>query len=339
MDRHQQLLIRERMPRGMTLIEAVMSMAILSIILLIASQLSMSMSEVTAEETAETQVQTDLRRAMSELVFLLEESRPVALWREDQIAAKLPHLPKAPDGTYNYNGNEDLRDRGLCFTFSIPIKQVTGRLQRKPTNNSVDAGQAYYGAGDGGAATESEYIGNNNAFRMNTYTIFFVPNGKELKESDEGIDLDSNGVMTDTFIYGGLYIAQDNTAQIRQITGRIAIKKFIGLKALYPNPSDEFPGGRYEDRRGKCFFLEHESFVDNDANGPEGNGIYDPLTTGDDFDNGMDGNSNNQWDVKMIIKFYFPVVQNDPRRGKVFRLRAVETRVNYFRNSYKVKEN
>jgi len=295
----------------------------------------MSMSEVTAEETAETQVQTDLRRAMSELVFLLEESRPVALWREDQLAAKLPHLPKAPDGTYNYNGNEDFRDRGLCFTFTTPIKEVSGVLQRKKTNRPLDAGQAYYGAGDGGADDTLEYVASENAKILNTYTVFFLPNGKELKESVEGIDLDSNGVMTDVFLYGGLYLSQDNTGQIRQITGRIAIKKFIGLKALYPNPGDEFPGGRYDDRRGKCFFLEYESFTDYDANGPEGNGIYDPLVTGDEFETGQDGNGNSQWDVKMIIKFYFPIVQNDPRRGKVFRLRAVETRINYFRNSYK----
>lgn len=329
MDRSQPLLRRGQMPRGMTLIESVMSLAILSVILLIASQLSMSMSEVTAEETAETQVQTDLRRAMSELVFLLEESRPVALWREDQIAANLPHLPKAPDGTYNYNGNEDTRDRGMCFTFTLPIKEVSGKLRRKGTAriNSEDAGQAFYGAGDGGADLPDEYVAGDDVKKHNTYTVFFLPNGEVLDEAVEGKDLDANGVATDKFIYGGLFISQDNTQQIRQITGRIAIKKFVGLKALYPTAFDEFKY-RSRDRRGVCFCLEYEEYQldDND------NGIYDS-SAGDKWES--DDNKNDLWDVKMIIKFYFPNIQNDPRRGRIFRMRAVETRVNYFRNTYK----
>lgn len=329
MDHHQRVLILRRAPRGMTLIETVMSLTILSVILLIASQLSMSMSAVTAEETAETQVQTDLRRAMSELIFLLEESRPVAMWKENQISVKLPHLPTAPDGTYNYNQNEDLKDRGLCFTFSVPIKEVSGRLRRKGTTsaNKLDYGQVFYGAGDGGANLESEYVAGVN--EQNSYTVFFLPNGEVLDEAVEGIDLDSNGVSTDKFIYGGLFLSQDNTQQIRQITGRIAIKKFVGLGSLYPLLADEFPA-RFDDRRGKCFLLEYEPFVD--GGGGDANGIYDAQFN-DDFPN--DTNGNNIWDVKMIIKFYFPRVENDPRRGKVFRLRAVETRINYFRNTYK----
>lgn len=330
MDHPQRVLTHGRSQRGLTLIEAVMSMAILSIILLIASQLSMSMSEITAEETAETQVQTDLRRAMSELIFLMEESRPVAMWREDQLGAKLPHLPKAPDGTYNYNQNEDLKDRGLCFTFSVPIKQLTGQLQRKGTTsaNNIDYGQAYYGAGDGGAGLEAEYIAGT-AKESNTYTVFFLPNGQIFDEAVEKVDLDADGTMTDKFIYGGLFLSQDNTQQIRQLTGRIAIKKFIGLATLYPTAADQFPA-RNDDRRGKCFILECEPW------GPDGNdnGIYDASQT-DGWDNDTNGNS--LWDVKMIIKFYFPNVVNDPRRGKITRLRAVETRINYFRNSYKKK--
>lgn len=316
----------------MTLVEAVVSLAILSIILVAAAQLTMSMNMISTEESAETQIQTDLRRAMAELIFLIEESRPIALWREDQIAAQLPFLPKAPDGTYNYNQNEDLLDRGMVFTFSIPLKEITGRLQVKGVSyaDRFNPGEARYGAGDMGAdPVTAEYAKDNGAAQKNTYSVFFLPDGEVLDEAVEQVDMDTNGVMTDKFIYGGLFICQDNTGAIRQITGRIAIKRFVGLAGIYTNSvTDQY--NRAIDGRGKIFFLECELFKEDELEPP--NGVYD---TYNNDSMPSDPNDNSRWDVKMIIRFYCPMITNDPRRGKVSRLRAVETRINYFRNTYK----
>lgn len=326
-----------RQPRGMTLVEAVVSLAILAVILVIASQLTMSMNMISAEETAENQIQTDLRRAMSELVFLIEESRPVAMWREDQIATQLPHLPKAPDNTYNYNGNEDTKDRGLSFTYTLPLKDITGRLRTKGTTaaDKTDHGQVLYGSGDMGSGQEFyTALASNSAVidpasLKNTYTIFFRPTGEVLDEAVEGVDIDGNGLANERFIFGTLNHSDDATGVIRTITGRIAIKRFIGLATLYTAAQEM---ERSRDGRGKIFYLECEDVQEDTS--AERNGIYDNLNA----DTFTDGNQNSRWDVKMIIRFYCPMVDNDPRRGKVIRLRAVETRVNYFRNTYKQSE-
>lgn len=316
-----------RQPRGMTLIEAVVSLAILSVIMIMASQLTMSMNMVSAEETAETQIQTDLRRAMAELIFLVEESRPVAMWREDQLASKLPHLPKAPDGTYNYNQNEDLKDRGMVYTFTIPLKDINGRLLRKGTTvvNKYDHGEAVYGSGDMGSG--SEYNDGTAGSDKNTYSVFFLPNGEVLDEAVEGIDMDANGVTNERFVYGGLFISDDSTQQIRQITGRIALKRFTGLAGIYTTAQEM---ERSADGRGKVFYLEREDWIED--TGADPNGVYDNYNN-DSMPS--DPNGNGRWDVKMIIRFYFPMITEDSRRGKVARLRAIETRINYFRNTYK----
>jgi len=324
-------------PRGMTLVEAVVSLAILAIIMVIAAQLTMSMNMISAEETAETQIQTDLRRAMTELVFLIEESRPVALWREDQIATQLPHLPKAPDNTYNYNQNEDLKDRGMAFTFTTPLKDINGRLRTKGTTfaDKNDHGLVLYGSGDMGTGQEynTPMVGNPSVIDplslKNTYTVFFVPNGDVLDEAVEGVDMDGNGVTNERFVYGALYHSDDATGLIRTITGRIAIKRFVGLAALYTAAQEQL---RSADGRGKIFYLEHEGFIEDAGAAP--NGVYDNYN----HDSMTDANANSRWDVKMIIRFYCPMITDDPRRGKVVRLKAVESRINYFRNTYKNSE-
>lgn len=327
-----------RLRGGFTLVEAVVATAILAIILVIASQVSIGLSAITAEETDETQVQTDMRRALSEIIFLIEESRPVAMWREDQLATKLPHIAGGElptvSGTmnhpYNFNGNEDLRDRGMAFTFAVPLKTTDGRLlSQKFTAGSETFGQSRYGSGDMGAG--NPFSLNDLSTALNTYTVFFRPNGEMFNEAAEGEDIDNNGVTNDVFIYGGLFISNDRTAEIRQITGRIAVKRFLGMPGLYSDYESVGPGGtakveRDYDGRGKVFFLECEPMTED----PNDNGIVDKEIPTDDY---KVGNDNSRWDVKMYIRFYFAVTRDDPRRGKVTRLRALNTRVNYFRNT------
>lgn len=340
MDHRQQVLTRTRFLRsvrrsgGFTLVEAVVATAILAVILLIASQVSIGLSAITAEESDETQIQTDVRRAISEITFLIEESRPVAMWREDQLASKLPHIAggtlPSVSGTntnpYNFNGNEDMKDRGLAFTFAVPMKATDGRvLSQKYVFGMETFGYSRYGSGNMGASSAFSLIDPVSA--RNTYTVFFRPDGNMYNEAAEDVDIDSNGTKTDVFIFGGLFITHDATGEERQITGRIAIKRFIGLSTFYPdyNPTNDRPERDY-DGRGKVFFLECEK-LDRDEND---NGVYDREMPNDSF---IDRSEDNRWDVKMSIRFYFLVTRDDPRRGKVTRLRALNTRVNYFRNT------
>lgn len=78
------------------------------------------------------------------------------------------------------------------------------------------------------------------------------------------------------------------------------------------------------------FYLEREDWIED--TGADPNGVYDNYNN-DSMPS--DPNGNGRWDVKMIIRFYFPMITEDSRRGKVARLRAIETRINYFRNTYK----
>lgn len=301
--------------------EAVISAAILSVILMISSQVSINLSAITAEETDEVQMQTDVRRAVAEVAFLLEESKPVALWRENQLLIERPHIPSsiAPDGspTVDTNGNGSTSDRGMAFSFATPLKTTDGRPLIKrysPTTNPTRFGHTAYGVGDMGDGVEHTLIDTK---KMNSYTIFFQADGEVYDESVEGVDIDNNLLTNDYFIYGGLFLSNDRTQEIRQITGRIALKRQLGTIAD-------------NDGRGKVFYFEAEPIV-TDSND---NGIYDKdsIYSLDEFRD-SDANPNGQWDVKMFIRFYFPITRDDARRGRVTRMRAVSARVNYFRNT------
>ncbi|MBE7466344.1 MAG: prepilin-type N-terminal cleavage/methylation domain-containing protein [Planctomycetes bacterium] len=226
MDGHQPLLGRRRARAGFTLLEAVLSMAILTVLIVAFHGLLVAQNLVATEEFAETDLQTRLRRVMNEMVFQVEESRPLAL-----------------------------SDDGLSFTYVLPLKATNGQIDWSST------GAVAFGTGDMGNHVA---FGNNAAGGEQTnatYTIKFVKPGdpeaafvppiQTISEAAVQEDLNKDGDSTDTFTISSLVFMRNDQAvgagNPRVLAGRCCVELTGGVTA-------------------RVFNLDSEPFVDKNDN-------------------------------------------------------------------------
>ena len=194
MDSDQQIL-RGRCPRGFTILEAMISTAVVGVLMVGFIQILTTGTMLQRNEFSETNVESSIRNSMENLVFEIQEARYGGLTFA---------------GTIRY-------DYGDSFTYSVPMKDVDGR----PV---LDANGAFqFGTGYPGAFTVGA-----------TYTIVFIAGTRSedtIKESVLGQDVNGDGDIDDTFEVGTLrQTCSDNTAYLRTLGGLVVRDTGVGAK-------------------------------------------------------------------------------------------------------------
>jgi len=196
-----------RHPSGFSLLEVIIAASLAAILLVSFFQLIATQSKVVSEEMQDTDAQTGLLRGLSNMLPLLQESRPTNFFSSN-----------------NSNSNR--------YLFRIPMKTVDGS---PITHQSTKSGrtQFQFGAGELGFMTVGGY-----------YEIFFQPGYDDLSgigrleeklveskligpSGATGLDLNEDGDTSDVFIFGTLVLRQysaDNTlVGERTLGGRVCV--------------------------------------------------------------------------------------------------------------------
>lgn len=294
--------LRSRQGRGFSLLESVISVAILSVILLSMSSFMLSQTRIEVEEQSSTSIQTHLRRTISELVFELEESRPVLI-------------------------SVDGKRYGHC----MPLKHADGRL-------ILDGPEAdsHYGIPEKSSPSaweSAEYDGTHGTKKNNYFELVFRPRtvtndgvqvrptprdsrqllsegviGEDLNEDGDegdqvegfaesmlGQDLNRDGDLLDIWVYGNMEQRRLDVGTVRWTGGRFAI-----------------PFG------GKVFSLEAETvtppYADTDRT------LHSVFKEG--TNSLEDRNGNGKWDASIQIMVWFLDAQDAALRLKVARARV-----------------
>lgn len=197
---------------GFTMLEAVFATALSAVVLMGFFQLLSVQGRVASEEVQDTDAQTGVMRAMSNLLPLLQEARP---------------LQNVAHTSFTAN----------TFQFRVPLKAVDGTPFTRKSKSGYT--QFQFGAGLPGSMVQGNY-----------YEVTFLPGydggvgrtDERLLESaiqnDDGTlgaDLNADGDKTDEFIFGTLLLRerQENGALLTEtiLGGRICVQ--TGGQAIF----------------------------------------------------------------------------------------------------------
>jgi type II secretory pathway pseudopilin PulG len=301
MDRPDAVLTGQR-ARGFTLLEAVVSTAILSVVLLGLSTFMLSQARIQIEEESATAAQTHLRRALTELAFELEESRPIRITTDGLEYGYCMPL-KRPNGSLILDGPEaetpfgipekvtpddweaaayeakDAVKRNNHFTLAFRPRVImdSGSHVRPPPQDprqildEYDADKDFSGDGDRDDLVEG------------------------FADAALGRDLNQDGDLADVYIYGNMEKARVDNGLVRWTGGTFAI-----------------PYG------GKVFSLEAETVTPPYADPQQTQyGIYDRVSNAIE-----DTNVNLKWDASVLIMVWFLELREDAPRLNVSRTKV-----------------
>lgn len=194
---------------GFTLLETIIATALSVILLMGFFQLLTMQGRIASEEMQDTDAQTAVVRAMTNILPLLQEARAT------------PAYVQGPLITSN------------TFQFRVPMKDLSGKPVFREDKKLVTKSIYRFGAGTPGSMVEGNY-----------YEIDFRPgvvgNVGRLDEriaeaairNDDGslgADLNLDGDMVDTFVFGTLMLREKTSTNglvdERQLGGRICIEE------------------------------------------------------------------------------------------------------------------
>lgn len=287
---------------GFTLVEAMISLAVLSAVMLGISSFMMTQSRIQIEEETATGIQTHLRRTLNELAFELEESRPVLITTDGRQYGYCMPLKQA-------NGSLILDGPEADSQFGVPDKVSSANWQSAVYDKDDSAKRNNYfilafrprvivdsGTPVRPAPQDPRQILNENDLNQD-----FDGDGDEedviegFAESVIGQDLNEDGDLSDVYVYGNMEQIRMDTGTVRWTGGKFAI-----------------PFG------GKVFSVEAETVTPPYAN-PEKTqySIYDRVSNSID-----DTNNNLKWDASILIMVWFLELREEAVRLKVSRTKV-----------------
>lgn len=194
---------------GFSLLEVIIATSLSVILLMGFFQLLSVQGRIASEEVQDTDAQTAVIRAMTNILPLLQEARAT------------PAYVQGPPVVSN------------TFQFRVPIKDLYGKLEFREDKKTVTQSIYMFGAGTPGSMIMGHY-----------YEIDFLPGvvgsvGRQDERLSEatilnddgslGTDLNLDGDMVDTFVFGTLMLRERTSTNAlideRQLGGRICIEE------------------------------------------------------------------------------------------------------------------